>query len=491
MPQDNIRIAVLSGGTATNELVSLFKSVSANITYILPILDNGGSTSELIRITGGPAIGDIRSRLTRLIPENQEPLRKLLSFRLSSDPREAKTQWNEIVDGTHLLWANIDPSTREIFRAFFIHVHSDLLKRSKHLFSLHTNKRQFRYELANVGNLFLTGGRLFIGSLDSAIELFARLTGIDADTQVLPCLNTNFTYHITALLENGSIITGQSQISHPSESDTKVDIHPPPIHASHPGTPQEGLTNNSESVFFLGTNDPAHVNYNDANSIVSDMSDNSSDEESGHVPQYTHPALKKSQLHFNKSDHIEPLPSPVERIYYISPYGEEICPTANSRVTNSLASADVIVYSIGSLMTSIIPIVILKGVGKAIANDMLQEKERRKKKRILLLNGMNDRETYGMTAADFVKAIVNLATYSLSESRIKSTSNIEEVTNQIQWNKYITHLFYMKDPKIEVDQEYLETKKNISCIEVKREEHQDYYDLNDLEAKLKQISYDN
>ena len=66
-------------------------------------------------------------------------------------------------------------------------------------------------------------------------------------------------------------------------------------------------------------------------------------------------------------------------------------------------------------MTSIVPIVILKGVGKAIANDIIQEKGGRKKKRILLLNGVNDRETFGMTAADFVRVIVKLATYSLSE----------------------------------------------------------------------------
>ena len=71
------------------------------------------------------------------------------------------------------------------------------------------------------------------------------------------------------------------------------------------------------------------------------------------------------------------------------------------------------------------------------------------------------------------------------------TSNIEDVSNQIQWNKYITHLFYMKDPKIEVEREYLESEKNISCIEVKREEHQDYYDLNDFEVKLRHIAYGN
>lgn len=489
MSQENIKIAILGGGTATNELVSLFKSVSTNITYILPILDNGGSTSELIRITGGPAIGDIRSRLTRLIPENQEPLRKLLSFRLSANPRVAKMEWNEIVDGTHQLWVDIDQSTREIFRAFFIHVHVELLKRSKHLFSLHANKRQFRYELANVGNLFLTGGRLFIGSLDSAIELFSRLTGIDPNTNVLPCINTNFTYHITALLQDGSVITGQSQISHPSEADPKIDIHPPPIHASHPGTPVEGDPNeNSESVFFLGTNDPAHENFNDTHSVISKLSDESSDEESGHVPQYTHPALKKSQLHFNKSDHIEPLVSPIERIFYISPYGEEICPTANSRVTNCLTNADMVVYSIGSLMTSVVPIVILKGVGKAIASDIAQERAGTKKKRILLLNGSYDRETFGMTAVDFIKTIVMLATYSLSESHIKS--NIENVSNEIEWNKYVTHLFYMNNPKIEVDSEYLESERNITCIEVDRIEGQDYYNLEDLESKLKRLARD-
>lgn len=484
-------IVVLSGGTATNELVSLFKSVSTNISYILPILDNGGSTSELIRVTGGPAIGDIRSRLTRLIPPEQEALKKLLSYRLSSDPREAKSQWNHIVDGTHLVWAAIDPATREIFRAFLLHVHVELLKRSKNLFSLHANKRQFRYELANVGNLFLTGGRLFIGSLDAAIELFARLTGIDRETEVLPCINTNFTYHITALLENGLLITGQSQISHPSESDPKVDIHPPPICASPSSTPSEltlkGNLLETPSAFGLGVGeDPNH----DRHSIGSALSEDSSDEESGHAPQYTHPALKKSQLHFNKSDHIEPLLSPISRIFYISPYGEEICPTPNNRVTNRISNADVVVYSIGSLMTSIVPIIILKGIGRAIANDLAQEKSGKKKKRILLLNGSTDRETFGMSALDFVSVIVKLATYSQSENTIRSTSNIEEVSNQIEWNKYVTHLFFMKDPTIEVDRKILTAEKKITCVEVEREDGHDYYDLEDLERKLRTTVYE-
>lgn len=76
------KITILSGGTATNQLVPLFKRLSPNnnISYILPILDNGGSTSEIIRVIGGPAIGDIRSRLTRLIPSHQESLQQIVKF---------------------------------------------------------------------------------------------------------------------------------------------------------------------------------------------------------------------------------------------------------------------------------------------------------------------------------------------------------------------------------------------------------------------------
>lgn len=59
-------IVVFSGGSAANSLVDVFNGVaearSCGLTYIIPISDNGGSSSELIRVFGGPGIGDIRSR---------------------------------------------------------------------------------------------------------------------------------------------------------------------------------------------------------------------------------------------------------------------------------------------------------------------------------------------------------------------------------------------------------------------------------------------
>ena len=36
------------------------------MAYVLPVSDDGGSTAEIVRVVGGPAVGDIRSRCLRL-----------------------------------------------------------------------------------------------------------------------------------------------------------------------------------------------------------------------------------------------------------------------------------------------------------------------------------------------------------------------------------------------------------------------------------------
>jgi hypothetical protein len=58
-------VVVFSGGSAANSLVDVFDEVleknNSSLSYIIPISDNGGSSSELIRVFGGPGIGDVRS----------------------------------------------------------------------------------------------------------------------------------------------------------------------------------------------------------------------------------------------------------------------------------------------------------------------------------------------------------------------------------------------------------------------------------------------
>ncbi|ODQ78684.1 hypothetical protein BABINDRAFT_162387 [Babjeviella inositovora NRRL Y-12698] len=463
-------IAVISGGTATNELVSLFSNISSSVSYILPISDNGGSTSELLRVIGGPAIGDIRSRITRLIPEKSEPLRRLLSYRLSDDPWHAKNEWTEIVEGNHPLWAPIEASLKEIFRSFLIHVHVELLKKSRNPLT------KFRFELASIGNLFLTGARLFCGSLDAAIELVLRLARVDERVKVLPCLNTNFTYHISALLEDGSIVTGQSQISHPNTSGASPMAL---IVKTGPLTPVDFLYNDMSHLLNSNTDLPRFLQEVDP------------EESEDANPPYSHPELRLSQLHFSKMDNIPPLPAAVERIFYISPFGEEIHPQAHTRVVKQLKESHMVVYSIGSLMTSVVPVLVLKGVGQAISHDT------NSKKRVLLLNGSLDRETYNMSALDFIETIVESCLYSqnvtFTHKNQKSLSPIGHhygprvQENEQDWSRYITHLVHLEYSQIPVDKAVIE-QRGVRCIAVRNAvedgEVQNLYDLEGLQRCL-------
>jgi hypothetical protein len=73
----NRGLVVFSGGSAANNLVDVFSALRESkdcfLSYIIPISDNGGSSSELIRIFGGPGIGDVRSTYhvgSYLCPDN-------------------------------------------------------------------------------------------------------------------------------------------------------------------------------------------------------------------------------------------------------------------------------------------------------------------------------------------------------------------------------------------------------------------------------------
>ena len=98
--------------------------MTSEVSYVLPVSDDGGSTAEIIRVLGGPAIGDIRSRLVRLSDDStteSKAVLKLLQHRLpvqqqqqqqqqqqsSVKPEEAlaacpaRLEWLQIVDGSH------------------------------------------------------------------------------------------------------------------------------------------------------------------------------------------------------------------------------------------------------------------------------------------------------------------------------------------------------------------------------------------------------
>jgi hypothetical protein len=59
-------LVVFSGGTAFNSVAGHMRQLTTRIAHVLPVSDDGGSTAEIVRVVGGPAVGDIRSRCLRL-----------------------------------------------------------------------------------------------------------------------------------------------------------------------------------------------------------------------------------------------------------------------------------------------------------------------------------------------------------------------------------------------------------------------------------------
>ena len=45
---------------------------------MLPVSDDGGSTAEIVRVLGGPAVGDIRSRCLRLADASNVEVEQML-----------------------------------------------------------------------------------------------------------------------------------------------------------------------------------------------------------------------------------------------------------------------------------------------------------------------------------------------------------------------------------------------------------------------------
>jgi 2-phospho-L-lactate transferase/gluconeogenesis factor (CofD/UPF0052 family) len=394
-------ITVFSGGSAANALVEVFEAVRVTkgcpLNYIIPISDNGGSSSELIRVFGGPGIGDVRSRLVRLIPADppsteRSAISNLFNHRLSStSAAEAASSWQAIVWGTSPLWRDIPSAKKELIRSFLNVLNLEVMKRARPPAST------FDFTSASVGNLFLTGARLFSGSFESAIYLLSSICAIpDADVRVIPSINSNFSHHIAAGLANGDVIVGQNNISHP-EVRTKLEM-PAVVAAAAAADPL------SLSLSQVSSSDEAEFRVLEEHHGF----DHAGDEiEDAHIPG-TLPTLRQRNIKFSK-DHDEDLPARIERIWYINPYGQEMLPPANPRVVSAIKESQAVIYSIGSLYTSIIPSIVLKGVGEALRSTPARHK-------ILILNGSLDRETGPssdpFSAFDFVEAIARAGEHS-------------------------------------------------------------------------------
>ncbi|KDN52882.1 hypothetical protein K437DRAFT_253831 [Tilletiaria anomala UBC 951] len=490
-----------------------------------------GSSSEIIRVLGGPSIGDLRSRLVRLIPlpqtnpahsatssprgarpsdsptllktptvsgskgrflplspfsppppaplappvpQSNLALHALLSYRLptTGPTRDIKQEWLDILEGRHKLWKGIEHERKECIRGFLVHFESEILRRAH---------RNFNFRGGSVGNFFLAAGQKFFRSIQSSIFLFSAVSlinganvagqygstavGAMVGAKVIPVINTNHTATIAAELRSGDVIVGQCEISHPvapvthqpkniSHSSTvrnrggidpatlkRLDTswHSSPSASGQPGTPSSVIFDPFHSLSIgggagdgvggdltSGAGTPAvvgqsvHLQAKERERsrrmhTVGNTGDGLDPEDADVVPTALAEAdgeagagecelEETGNIVFNKEndgEREEILPSPIERVFYVNAYRNEISAAPNPSYISSLAHARTLVYSCGSLWTSIVPCIALRGVATAIARSASL------KHKVLLLNSKWDRETQGMTALDFIYALVS------------------------------------------------------------------------------------
>lgn len=387
-------------------------------------------------------------RLVRLIPESpanseRAAIRTFVNHRLPPVADRANHEWYSIIEGKSPLWDRITPAKKELIRSFLNLLNLEILKRAR------PPSSTFDFTAASVGNLFLTGARLFSGSFESAIYLLGSICSVPLDqVRVIPAINSNFSHHISASLEDGTVIVGQNSISHPSEAT-----------ALQPKLRRPSILLADGDELPCEADDLAY--------------------EESHLPGSL-PSLRNKNITFSKSG-CEDLPSRISRIWYINPYGQEIRPPANPRVLEALRSSQAIIYSIGSLYTSLLPSIILKGVGQAISTCPARQK-------ILILNGSLDRETgpssQPFTAVDFVEAIVRAGEDSrhglsrlhgsVATPSIRVTDNQQHVQSENQYQQkdpaplpytsYVTHILHLDGPNTpRVDREQL-TAMGIECV---------------------------
>lgn len=310
-----MKVSVISGGTATNSIVGAF---GPNTSYLIPVSDNGGSSYEIQRAFDGVAIGDLRSRIVRLV--ESESLRVFWHHRLANE-----LEWRVLLNGTHACWLDVEEGLVPTLKSY-LEIINMQLKQNQSI--------TFNFKNASVGNLVLTAIRLQTGDLQASIDIMCQMGKVPRSQKVIACINTTESQTIAVELANGERIVGQNEISHPSSSP----------------------------------------------------------------------------LEFQK-DNVPNLASPIVSLFYLDKDVKEVQPRASEGVLQALEQCDTLVYSIGSLWTSLVPVLVLAGVAEKVAQC---------KRRVLLVNGTLDRETFGMNVVDVLRVIVASLHYSATGERVNA-----------------------------------------------------------------------
>ncbi len=162
-------VVAVGGGTGLSTLLRGLKEETSNITAVVTVTDDGGSSGRLREEMDVLPPGDVRNCLLALA-EDETELASLLQYRFS---------------GSHELAGH------------------------------------------SVGNLLLSGLEQATGGFDRAVEAMSHLLNIRGD--VLPATLTKT--HLIATMDNGETLEGESRIVSDTRRIRKIRLSSPPVRA--------------------------------------------------------------------------------------------------------------------------------------------------------------------------------------------------------------------------------------------------------------------
>ncbi len=201
-PDAGSRILFFSGGTALAPVAAELSRHTRNAVHVITTFDSGGSSAELRRAFGMPAVGDIRARIMALADRSLEgnpEIVALLGYRLpkDADPEALSAELASLASGEHPLVAVIPDPMHEVI--------------TQHLSAFRAlMPADMDLAGASIGNLVLTSGYL---SLDRQLEPVVRVFSgmVQARGVVLPVADA--CAHLCVELENGEVIVGQHRFT--------------------------------------------------------------------------------------------------------------------------------------------------------------------------------------------------------------------------------------------------------------------------------------
>ncbi len=315
----------------------------------------------------------------------------------------------------------------------------------------------FDFTGGSVGNFFFAGARTFFGSLPAAIFLFSKVAGIPSGSRVLPAVISEERLELGAELKDGTRIRGQYNISHPH----------PKNKPQHQSTPQSETPRNSNKTSHHRQVVKSSL---DSREAISSLHSSPISKIAYLLHDPTWRKLNEDnrmykQLLKGHSTNI-PLQQWSDR--------HEIALEPNPLVLDAISNANIIVYGCGSLYTSLLPSLVLDGVGPAISS-------RKNIKKVLLLNGWHDYETSWtessgdgddvsivkqMDASSIVKAVVDALDQGGDVGR--NGLSVSLATD------YITHIFYPIGTEIDIDEQLLAKylrRNEQSILAERRQDH--------------------